>query len=160
LALRMIILGGLGITLIASATSLLEAVDPVALLARLWLRARLRPARPGFVILRGFLLLSGGIVIALHPREAMEIAAVLVGGVVFFIGIQDVFTTAMHFARSSSKVDSPAVKRRRSWVWATAAVIVLLGLVGGGVFLLARDNESPSFAPPEVIACNGSPLLC
>ena len=160
LVLRMLILGGLGITLIASATSLLEAIDPMALLASLWLRARLRPARPGAVILRGLLLLSGGILIALHPREAMEIGAVLAGGVVFFIGIQDVFTTAMRFARSSSKMDARTVKRKHSWVWAGAAIVVLAGLVVGGVMLLARDSGSPAFAPPTVIACNGSPLLC
>jgi len=160
LSLRMLILGGLGITLIASATSLLEAIDPMALLAGLWLRARLRPARSGAVILRGFLLLLAGILIAIHPSEAMEVLAVLAGGVVFFIGIQDVFTTAMRFARSSSKIDIPAAKRRRSWVWATAGIIVLVALVGGGVWLLARDSGSPTFAPPTVIACNGSPLLC
>jgi hypothetical protein len=160
LALRMIILGGLGITLIASATSLLEEIDPVAFLASVWLRARSHPARAGAVILRGFLLLWGGIVIALHPREALEVGAVLAGGIVFFIGIQDVFTTAMRFARSSSKVDVHTAKRKHSWVWAAAAVVLLAGIVGGGVILLARDTGSPTFAPPAVIACNGSPLLC
>jgi len=160
LVLRMIILGGLGITLVASATSLLESVDPTALLASVWLRARLRPVRPGTVILRGLALLLVGIVVATHPREAMEIAAVLAGAVVFFIGMQDVFTTATRFARTTSKFDAPSAGRKHPWIWATAAVVILVGLVGSGILFLARDTKPPTFAAPTVIACNGSPLLC
>src|SRR5262245_397952 len=52
LALRMIILGGLGIVLTASVTTLLERLDATATLNRLWRVARHRPRRHAATIFR------------------------------------------------------------------------------------------------------------
>src|SRR4030095_11245279 len=84
LAFRMIVLGGLGIVLTASVTSLLPRLDAAAALRLAWRSARHRPAQPGLMILRGLALVTAGCIVAFHPIETLQVLAVLNGGLLLF----------------------------------------------------------------------------
>jgi len=159
LAIRMLILAGLGIILTASVTTLLEKADAATLALSVWNRAWRRPVRPAAVIARGLVLAIIGVVVALRPGETLEVLAVVAGGLVFFVGIQDVFTTATRFAGRSERAATVAKRKRGALITAMAAGLVLALLVGGAALWLARDSGESTLGPRPIIACNGYPEL-
>jgi hypothetical protein len=156
IALRMVVLAGMGIVLTASATTLLQRIDSGLLLRGLWDRIRRRPEHPAKVVTRGLVLILAGIIIAFRPNESMEALAVIAGGFLFFIGLQEVFGTVTRFALARSVVSSPTRAQGRVPASAVAAGAVLVGLlIGGGVLWLSRDEAGPVLGPPAVLAVNG-----
>jgi hypothetical protein len=142
LALRMIILGGLGIVLTASVTSLLERLDATATLGYLWRILRHRPRRATTTIFRGLGLIVLGMVVAFNPIPTLQILAVLAGGLLLFVGIQDVFTTATRFASRQRAEAAAAPTQGRSLVPVAIGLIVVAVLVGVGVYWVTRDPRT------------------
>ena len=161
LALRMMILAGLGMVLAASGATMLERVDPTAILRAGWDRITLRPTHPAALILRGAALIVIGAVVAFHPIETLQVLAVGVGAVLFFVGIQDVFVTGTQLV-GRGKASAPASQagRRRTWlrVATVTAILVLLG--GAGAYWFMRDDGvTMGSGPPAIFAVNGYPEL-
>jgi hypothetical protein len=157
LALRMIILAGLGIVLTASVTSFLERLDASAALRKVWAMARHRPGHATPMILRGIAMITAGIIVAFHPVETLEVIAVLAGALLLFVGLQDVFVTAARFAASGPAAAKAAPRARGAW-WLPAGVgmLVVACLVGGAVYWLTRDPVMlQGMGPRAVVAVNG-----
>jgi uncharacterized membrane protein HdeD (DUF308 family) len=89
----MLVLGGIGIVLIAAVTSLLEKIDLRTFARAAWDRATKRAPHPAWGIFRGLLLIAVGITVAFHPAQSMVVLVAVIGSLLFFIGIQGVFTT-------------------------------------------------------------------
>ena len=161
LALRMIILAGLGIVLTASVTTLLERIDAPATLSIVWRVLRHRPSGATPMILRGLALIAAGVIVALHPIPTLQVVAVLAGSFLLFVGLQDVFTTATRFAGRAAAADPAVAKTKgRLLLPSAAAILVLALLVGGGAYWLLRDPAAPqAFGPRAIVAVNGYPEL-
>jgi hypothetical protein len=161
LALRMIILAGLGIVLTASVTTLLERIDAPATLNLVWRVLRHRPSGATPMILRGLALIAAGVIVALHPIPTLQVVAVLAGSFLLFVGLQDVFTTATRFAGRAAAADPAVAKTKgRLLLPSVAAILVLALLVGSGAYWLMRDPAAPqAFGPRAIVAVNGYPEL-
>jgi hypothetical protein len=161
LAIRMVVLAGMGIVLTASATTLLQRIDSSVLLRGTWDRIRRRPIHPGWVVTRGLTLILAGIIIAFRPAEALEALAVIAGGFLFFIGLQEVFGTVTRFALARSVVAAPSGSRARAPVAAVVVGGALAGvLIAGGILWLSRDAGAPTMHGPQaILAVNGYPEL-
>src|SRR5262245_23735195 len=162
LALRMMILAALGMVLAAAAATMLERFDPLAILRAGWNRAMLRPVGPAALILRGAAFILVGVAITFHPVEALQVLAVVVGSVLFFIGIQDVFVTGTRLI--GPRIESAASARartRRSWLRIAAITVLVLLIAGAGAFWLMRDDGTAAagVGPTAVLAVNGYPEL-
>ena len=154
-------IAGMGIVLTASATTLLQRLDSSVLLRRTWDRIRRRPIHPGWVVTRGLTLILVGIIIAFRPAESLEALAVVAGGFLFFIGLQEVFGTVTRFALARSVIAAPSRSRARTPVAAVVAGGALAGiLIAGGIFWLSRDAGAPTMLGPQaILAVNGYPEL-
>jgi hypothetical protein len=161
LAFRMIILGGLGIVLTASVTSLLERLDATATLSYVWRILKHRPRRATTTILRGLGLIALGMIVAIHPIPTLQILAVLAGSLLLFVGIQDVFTTATRFASRQRAEAAASPTRGHSLVPAAVGMIVVAFLVGAGIYWVTRDpvETQAVMGPRPIVAVNGYPEL-
>ena len=159
LAIRMVVLAGIGIVLTASATAAFEQMDFTGIVRGAWGRAIRRPLHPARLITRGLILILIGIVVAFRPSETIEVLAVLAGAMIFFVGVQDVFVTATRFARKPILED--ARKRHPGspvGAWVTAGVIAGV-LIGAAAYWLSRDDAGPTQGPQAIFAVNGYPEL-
>src|SRR5262245_38261060 len=95
LALRMWILGGIGLTLVAGVTSTFRRVDIMASGAAIWRVLGARPQHVSLGLLRGALLAIVGGVSAFHPELIVNTACVIASAVLFFFGIQEIFTIVL-----------------------------------------------------------------
>jgi hypothetical protein len=162
LAIRLLILGGLGIVLVAAVTSLLEKVEPIQF-ARQWLGRALHPrVRPGWGFLRGVVLVALGLLVLYHPTLFLLILAVVAGSVLLYEGVQELFVTAVRFAprvEGSAPQAQPAGRSSSpGGVIMVAALAVLL--IGGGAFWLAKHSRDDVAVAGPVTVCNGHPELC
>lgn len=161
LALRMMILAGLGMVLAASGATMLERIDPTAILRAGWDRITMRPAHPAALIARGAALIAIGVVIAFHPIETLQVLAVGVGAVLFFVGLQDVFVTGTQLVgRGKASAPTSQAGKRRTWlrVATVTAILVLFG--GAGAYWFMRDDGvTMGSGPPAILAVNGYPEL-
>ncbi len=143
LAIRLLILGGLGIVLVAAVTSLLEKVEPIQF-ARQWLGRALHPhVRPGWGFLRGVLLVAAGLVVLYHPMAFLLILAVVAGSVLLYEGVQELFVTACASPRASRGRWRRRTGPGRSSSPAGVIVVGVLAalLIGGGAFWLAKHSR-------------------
>lgn len=159
LAVRMVILAAIGLVIVAGVTSILSKID-LAVIGR-FIAARLndRPRRTWVRVARAFLFIAAGFLIALRPMQSLEVLMVIVGGIVFFVGIEELFSL---IARGLPEAREDRIEVRRSR-WPRVAVIggLALVLVAGGSYWLSRDDEALAVAPAEIVdACNGHPELC
>ena len=162
LAMRMIILGALGIVLTASVTTLLERLDPSVTLNLFWRVLKHRPRRATTTIARGLGLIVLGGIITFHPIPTLQVVAVLAGGLLLFIGIQDVFTTATRFAGHGPVPAQTAARAKgRSLAAVGVGLVVVAALVVGAVYWLTREPlETPEpVGPRAIVAVNGYPEL-
>lgn len=156
LALRMLVLAGLGIILVAAVTSLLEKIETAALAQRLWSYATRRPVRIEWIMARGLALTTVGVLIMLYPVMAVATVAVVVAAFVFFVGIQDIFVTAAQAAKRSHIGKAAEKKRRSSVVPAAIGAGVVLALGAGAIVWLVRGPEPKAAeGPAAILACNG-----
>lgn len=162
LATHMLVLAGLGIVLVAGVTTFLEKLNVSTIARVLWQRAGRRPAWAGWVIVRGLVLAALGILGIFHPSEAIEVVVVVGAGLVFFVGIQDVFATATRFARrvESTVAAQGKKKKARSYVPAVVAAAILVPIVVAAALWIARGPEPAAIGPVEITECNGYAELC
>jgi hypothetical protein len=162
LALRMLILAGLGLVIVAGVTSVLERIDLAAMARTGWERATGRPKHAAGAIVRGILLIAAGIVVVSSPSLMLEVLAVVCGAVLTFLGIQEFFTTALRFAKEHRPAGAKVGAGR-----AMAPVMIVAGLVvlvGAGVFWFANrpdiEPKREGVAAAAITACNGYSELC
>ncbi|HKW15731.1 MAG TPA: hypothetical protein VJS69_14695 [Candidatus Krumholzibacteria bacterium] len=157
LALRMWILGGIGITLVAGVTSTFRRVDLLASGSAIWHVVAARPHHRGLGLLRGaFLAVVGGVSI-FHPAAVLDIAVVVAAGILFFFGIQEIFSIVLDLL---PEIDDAAQKKGSSLSRVITACVLALAVIGGGVWWMTREDTKAPVAGPVVMACNGHPELC
>lgn len=161
LAIRMLILAGIGLVLVASVTSLLGRIDLKVFGRAVWGGVAKSKPPAGWGILRGLLLIVGGVVVAFHPAQSMVVLVAIIGGVLFFIGVQELFTTAV---RLTPHVDhalaAPEKKERAALPPGVLAGAMVLVIAGAGVFWLTHPGDEKVAASASIDACNGHPELC
>ncbi len=161
LAIRMLVLGGIGIVLIAAVTSLLEKIDLEVFARAVWGRVAKRDPHAGWGIVRGLLLIAAGIAVSFHPTLSMVALAAVIGGVLFFIGIQEVFTTAVRFTPRVEHAIAVLEKKEHTSVPPAVVVGALVILIAGpGILWLTYHGDETVAASPSIDACNGYPELC
>jgi len=160
LAIRLLILGGLGLVLVAAVTSLLEKVSLADLSREVARRTAQRHQRARWALLRGLVLTAGGLLILFHPGAMLLVGAVVGGSLAVFAGIQELFVTIVGVVRRHEPAWSEQGAGRSlrwSWLAVTALVVVLAG--AGGVWI-ARSGGDAAPITTVVTACNGAPELC
>ncbi len=117
--------------------------------------------RAGWGIVRGLLLIVAGIAVSFHPALSMVVLAAVIGGVLFFIGIQEVFTTAVRLTPRIEHALAVLEKKERASVPPAVVVGALVLLIAGaGVFWLTHPGDETVAASASIDACNGHPELC
>ena len=161
LAIRMLILAGIGLVLIASVTSLLGKIDLKVFGRVVWGGVAKSKPPAGWGIVRGLLLIVGGVVVAFHPAQSMVVLAAIVGGVLFFIGIQELFTTAVGLTPRMEHALAVLEKKEHATIppGLLAGALVLV-IAGGGFFWLTHPGDESVAASTSIDACNGHPELC
>jgi hypothetical protein len=150
------VLGGIGIVLVAASRSLAARFDPreagrsfVA-----WLEAPPGGARGR--LLRGALLLGAGAFALVRPALAASVVIALVGGLVAFAGLREIFELALQALPASEEAAPTAAVRgprlRVGLMLGLAAVFV------AAIVWMGWPRRGP--APLETDACNGAPELC
>ncbi len=161
LAIRMLILAGLGLVLVAAVTSLLEKGYLKTLALAAWNRTASRRLAPGWEIVRGLALVAAGVAISFHPAQSVVILTVIAGGALFFFGMRGVFVTVARLAPRVEQAIAVLDKKKRASVSPAVVVgAVLIVLAGAAVFLLTRPENEVAAASLPIDACNGHPELC
>ncbi len=161
LAIRMLVLAGIGLVVVAGVTSQFQKVDLAAIWRAFWHRVDDSPARARWGLLRALLFIAVGMLVAFNPTATMECVFVIAGAVLFFIGVQEVFSIAlriierMHVRRGVDQESGRSVVP--SAVVVGALVLIVIGV---GAVWLARDDGSTVLAATPVDACNMHPELC
>jgi hypothetical protein len=157
LALRMWILGAIGLTLVAGVTSTFRRVDIVASGAAIWRRVGGRPERMGLGLLRGAALAILGGLSVFHPDVVINTVVVIGAAVLFFFGIQEIFSVVLDWL---PRIEDAVDKTGAGWSRTILASVLGLVAIGAGVWWISRDDAQIPIAPPVVMACNGHPELC
>ena len=160
LAVRMWILGGMGLVVAAGVTSTLSRVDIAAIAAHLWRKVGFRSRHGGLDLVRGAGLAAVGGLAAFHPIVTMQVIVVAGAGVLFFFGVQEVFSVIMDYLPKVEAAVSAASRGKPSFL-PRIVVATLLGVmvIGVGVWWYLRQDSAPVVAA-AVDACNGHPELC
>jgi len=153
-----LILGAIGLVLAAGVTSLFSRVELLAIgnAIRNWFVETHK--RMSIRLLRGFILLILGIIFAMFPSVVMTVLAMLVGAIVFFIGMREIFGVIL-LVIPQSKTEQAAEHSRRISVGRIAAVtLVALLIVTAAIYYLMTAGTT---APLQIITtCNGYRELC
>ena len=161
LAIRMLILAGLGLVIVAGVTSLLERVDLAGVARAVWARVGSRREHPAAAILRGVLLVAAGIVVIAYPNAMLEVLAVVSGSILVFVGTQEFFTTALRFAKEKRVVTAAAkAKAGRRSMLPVAATVALVALLGGAAYWFANRGDVEPKQAQAITSCNGYSELC
>jgi hypothetical protein len=161
LALRMWILGGMGLTVVAGVTSTFRRVNIGASGAAIWHVIAGRPHNVWMGLLRGaFLAVVGGLS-AFHPNFLIDTAVVIAAGLLFFFGIQEIFSIILDWLpRIEAAVEDAKSKKGSAWPRIVIASVMGLAAIGGGVWWMVHANAKAPMATVEYMACNGHPELC
>ncbi len=146
--------GGIGLVLAAGGASLLEDVDPVAVLRAAGRRFAAAPTHPWARLVWALALVAAGWFAVRQPALTAATAAVVGGLVLAFLGVREVFRLALQ----SLPAEAPTGKAHTVGAL-RAVVLTLLGLALAAAVLLLVRREA---APPSVAvrACNGGVELC
>ncbi|MCI0617803.1 hypothetical protein L0244_32930, partial [bacterium] len=154
-----LILGAIGLVLAAGVTSLLNRVELLAIgySVRDWFVESHK--KISIRLLRGFILLIIGFIAILFPSFVLTALALIVGAVVFFIGMREIFSVILQAIPQTQKVQETAVAGEKTSVTRIAVVTVIaLLLVAAGIFFLI--NTGTTSAPQTINVCNGYHELC
>jgi hypothetical protein len=162
LAFRMLIVAGLGIVVVAAVTSFLERIDLPAGWRAVWAKIGRPQERPLGAIARGALLIALGIAVVASPSAMLDVAAVAVGGLLTFVGLQEFFTTALRFTKATPREAgaSRSGGRRSLAVPIAVASLLVFALGAGALWLAGRSHVAPEERPAAITACNGYAALC
>jgi hypothetical protein len=160
LALRMWILGGIGLVLVAGVTSTFKRVDLIAIATRVWRVAAQRHRHPALGLLRGSgLALVGGMAV-FNPMAAVQVLMVAGASVLFFFGIQEIFSIIMDsIASVEAALAATPAGRRASLSRILVAIALCMMVIGAAALWYFRQDRAPA-AASIVDLCNGHPELC
>ncbi len=154
-----LVLGLVGLVLIAAVTSLLEHVQLVEITGRIrqWFRESKKNTAKHLIAI--FLFLSIGIFIALFPTAATHIFALLAGMLIFFVGLREFFSLILGSLPEMKRM-AKKESEQKNLISARTMVVAVLGLlfIGTGIYLIFR-NETTSM-PQTIDKCNGFAELC
>lgn len=159
-----LVLGGIGLVLVAAVHSLFERLDLEQMRGAFWRWLTTPPPNTWRWLLRGVTLLLVGGLISLAPNAALTIFAFLAGLVVFFIGLRELFRLLLRALPQAEvqKITAEASAAEEGSVPVGRVILIgvaALVLIGGGIFFLTRSAETAA-APQTIDACNGYPELC
>ncbi len=160
LTVRMLVVAAVGLTIVAGVTSLLQKVNLAALARLVWDRLDDSPQRDRLGILRAALFIVVGGVVAFNPVSALECFGVIAGAVLFFVGVQEVFSIVM---RAFERIQLAHAPTSSGGSFATNAIVIasIVAVIAGvGLYWVSRDEASSAVASVPEDACNGHPELC
>jgi hypothetical protein len=142
--------------LAAASASVLRPYTAAARIARVRGRVLHPQSRRGHAI-RGSLALLGGALLILEPAAMLELAAVLAGALLVYLGAGELLSAI------GSPVDEEAFSLARSRAGLISVAVSLAVLIGGTAIALAsasakRSEPARSLAAP--LTCNGYAQLC
>ena len=158
-----LVLGGIGLVLVAAVNSLFERVKLEEIGRAVWEWFFGRTTDKWRWSLRGLILLLAGGFLSLAPGSALTILAILSGLGISFLGLQELFGLLllalpgwdiMKEAPEPSAAGITALPLRRVLLVGAAAVL----LTGAGAFFLAHNSETVAVSR-TIDACNGHPEL-
>jgi hypothetical protein len=150
-----LVLGAIGLVLMAAGRSLLERFDPQAAGGRLVAWVRTPPADLRARLLRGLALLAAGVLAVVRPADAIATVIALVGGGLAFVGLREIFESVLRAAPEPDVVRAPAATP--SGTRRGAAVLLVVAALVAGIVVVGRPAPA---ARRETGACNGAPELC
>ncbi|HWC75424.1 MAG TPA: hypothetical protein VG454_15935 [Gemmatimonadales bacterium] len=153
-----IIAGSAGVVFAAAGSTMLEAVDPLARAKALW-RWLTAPLKPPAHVARAILLLAAGAYAAAAPGSAATALVAIVGLVLVYLGLREVFRLVLAGARGAAAMPTARSEARAWRIVAFAGLVLVVGL-GGAALLVFRGPPEVAEAAGVVTACNGSPKLC
>jgi hypothetical protein len=160
LALRMWIMAGMGITVIAGVTSTFRRVNIAGVGAELWRIVAGRPQHTFLGLLRGTLLVLAGSLALFHPTVVLQIAVIIAAVVLFFFGLQEIFSITLDWL---PRVEAAVGRKGRGSLVPRVVFVSMIGavVIGAGAFWLNHeDARAPVVAMSGPMVCNGHPELC
>jgi len=153
-----VVVGSVGVVLVAAGSTLLEAVDPLARIGAVlrWLTA---PLHPQVHIGRAVVLLAAGAYAAAAPTRAAAGVIAVVGLGLIFLGLREAFRLVLAIAPGGVPVPAERTEAR-AWRIVAVVGVVLAVVLGGAALLILKPRPEPPETVGVVTACNGSPLLC
>jgi len=155
------VLGGIGLVLQAASRSLIARFDPRAEASRLLAWIEKPHGRTRERVIRALVLVGAGTFALLRPADAISFLVVLIGGMVAFVGLRELFEMVLGAPEPEEASPGPeaapdgTARRRRlrpTLVLASAcALIAAIAWIGW--------PRSPLAAPPSD-TCNGAAELC
>jgi hypothetical protein len=150
------LLGGIGLVLLAAGHSLIERFDPRRAAATLAARVADPPGGARGRVLRGGLLVLLGGFALLRPLSAASALLTLAGAALAFVGLRELFETALRAVPEASTPDVTHAARRAGR--RVAVVLGLAALLVAGIGWFGRPRPAPVAEASD--ACNGAPALC
>lgn len=159
LALRMAILAGIGLVLVAGVTAPLQRFELAAGARAMWNRLSDRPRRKHWGLGRAVLLVAAGLLIALFPTLTLRLLTVAAGGLLFLVGVRELFALVLRAVPEAlAAVEAVAEGGRSRWPRVAVVAGLVLLAAGAGTYWLVRDDEQPAMT--SIDACNGHAELC
>ena len=150
------VLGGIGLVLQAAGHSLVERFDLREKARRVVAWIESPPASASARLLRGTMLVGAGAFGLLWPASAASVLIGLIGALVAFVGLREIFEIVSRAAPEPG----PAASSDTAWRAGRRAGVVL-GLAAVLVAAIAWiGRPRPAVAPLASDACNGAPELC
>lgn len=154
-----LVLGLVGLVLIAAVTSLLERVQLVEISNRIreWFRESKKNTAKRLIAI--FLLLTIGVLIAFFPTVATHIFALLAGMLIFLVGLREFFSLILG-SLPEMKRTGKKESEHKDLLSVRSVTVAVFGLffIGTGIYFLFR-NEATSI-PQTIDVCNGYAELC
>jgi hypothetical protein len=115
----------------------------------------------GMKLLRGFTLIAIGLLVVLWPAIAMTLFGLMLGALLFFIGLREFFGIGLRAIPDREIAGAAIATGGRLPVGRVVFVgaLTLLLVSAGVIFLSGRDKPVAAAAQP-IDACNGYPELC
>jgi hypothetical protein len=151
-----VVLGGIGVVLLAASRSLGARFDPrqAAGDVAAWLEDPPGGARGR--ILRGAMFVGAGAFALLRPASAGELLIVVLGGLLAFVGLREIFELALKALPESHA--GAAAESAGSAGTRAALVLGLAAIFAAAIAWIGRPPSAVSHESSD--ACNGAPELC
>ncbi len=159
LAARVLITAAVGGLIVVAASALLPQVHVHERLTGFARRVMQRPQRPGWALVRGLALIAVGVAFVVVPSVAVATVAVVVGLVVFLVGVAELDLVAER-SRANQAADQATGAWQWAWVFPVVAGLIAVGLLALVLLPTALPQATPVAAVVDDQACNGHVELC
>lgn len=157
--------GGLGVVLAASASTVLEQEDVTSAAARARELLERTPTSRLGRLARAAIVIAASLIVVIQPTYAVQIAAVLLGAFGLFFGMTEVLQVI------SPRRSGPSPLRRirrprlraltpREGLGLIAGALALMIVLAVARSVVGGAEEPPPPGDPEPVACNGFAELC